>query len=112
MKNDKWDETEFILNSVCEHYKVSKKALKYSPARGNLQEARTMCYCLLHRELGLSMRYVAFRIFELEQHSTVNNAIMKFRTLNTDLKHEKEYRETYEMFQKKLIEYINQNKKS
>lgn len=109
-KHDKREEVEFVLNTIALDYSISRKILIHSTARGRIQEARQLAYCILHFNLGLPMRYIATRIFS-KWHNSVAIAIKQYKNLNVSIKHEREFKEKYEAIQKRLIDYITQQKK-
>jgi hypothetical protein len=59
--------------------------------------------------LGLSIRYIAQRIF-FNWHTSVAVGVKRFKTANIKLKSDKEFVERYTALQMKLIEHINQQK--
>ncbi len=62
-KHDKTLEIDYVLTLVATKYGISIKTLKQKNARGNILEAKQICYCLLNQNLGLSIRYIAEKIF-------------------------------------------------
>lgn len=104
-KHDKAHEIEFILQTVSEQYDISVTMLKQSTSRGKVQEARQVCYCLLHNDLGLSIRHISDKIFFCWPTSVVSG-LKKFKTLDLRIKKNKELQDAYEYIQKKLILYV------
>ena len=62
-KNDKSLEIDKVVSMVCKEYSITKSSLKSKNARGTLQEAKQITYCLLHNVLGLSIRFISTKIF-------------------------------------------------
>jgi chromosomal replication initiation ATPase DnaA len=100
-KYDK-DEIDLIIQIVCLHYNVSSKALKNTKQKGIVLEARHQCYCLMHFELKLPLRYISNKVFK-NSHQTVYNGIKRFRGLNTKLKLDKEFIDNHIAIKEKYI---------
>jgi len=62
-KHDKTLEIDYVLTLVATKYGISIKTLKQKNARGKILEAKQISYCLLNQNLGLSIRYIAEKIF-------------------------------------------------
>lgn len=106
-KQDKHAEKEFVLNAVTTHYSISRRTLIKSNARGPIQEAKKLTYCLLHYNLGFTIRHIAIGIFGYEKcHSNVGRAIKYFTTLNDKVKVDREFKEKYEAIQRQLMEFL------
>lgn len=106
-KEDKAPEIEHVLNSVCSKFNISIRTLKKSKARGEIQQARSLAYCLLHLDLGLSVRHVAKKIFKKYPNS-VSVAIKYKRNCDTKIKRERVFLEYYEELRNELIEFIKE----
>lgn len=108
-KNDKSAEINHIMNIVCEEYKISKEGLKSKKARGTLQEAKQITYCLLHFNYGFSLRYISTNIFQ-NNHNSVAIGVRKLK--NADPNHiiDKKFIEKYNKLQSKLINSFTVNK--
>tara|TARA_R110001606_G_scaffold397588_1_gene574509 strand:+ start:1085 stop:1513 length:429 start_codon:yes stop_codon:yes gene_type:complete len=104
-KNDKSLEIEQVIKIVSKEYNVSKATLKNKNARGNLQEAKQIAYCLLHFNLGLSIRYVANNIFFCWPTS-VAVGIKKFKSADNNHIQDKRFIDKYEKLQTELINEI------
>lgn len=104
-KEDKQDEITYVLHLVCKTYDIGTKSLKSNYMRGKVQDAKQMCYCLLHFNLGLSIRYISKRIF-FNWPTSVLLGIKRYKTANLNIKHEREFVETYEILRKSFLEYI------
>lgn len=106
-KSDKAPEIEHILTSVCTKFNISRRTLIHSKARGEIQQARSLAYCLLHLDLGLSVRHISFKIFKKYPNS-VSVAIKYKRNCDPKIKRERIFLENYEFLQKELIEFIKE----
>lgn len=104
-KHDKTQEIDFVLKIVCEEFQISKKTLKSKNARGILQEAKQIAYCLLHFNIGLSIRYISNRIF-FNGHTSVFVGVQKYKNADHEHKADRGFIETYNKLQTKLIENL------
>lgn len=100
----------FIIDIVCSEYDVSKGALIGRSRRGSTQIAREMAYCLLHTELSLSTRTISKSIF-FRNMNCIALPIRRFKKMDTRIKTDREFLETYEKLRKKIEVEININRK-
>ena len=84
---------------------ISRNTLKNKNARGTLQEAKQICYCLLHFNLGLSIRHIANTIFFCWPTS-VAVGIKKYKNADEHHKQDKLFIDKYEKLQGILIQQI------
>ena len=106
-KHDKAPEIEFVLNSVCKKFTISRRTLIKSSSRGEIQQARALAYCLLNLNLGLSIRHIATKIFNKWANS-VAIAIKYYRNCDTKIPSEKRFLQKYEELQKQLIQFTKE----
>lgn len=106
-KHDKNSEIKFIKQQVAKEYSISERSLIHSSGRGTIKDARKICCWLLHYDLGLSHRHIAFRILGYKHHNRISLSIREFKTLNEKVKIDSELKTRYEGLQKQLIEFIN-----
>lgn len=92
---------EYVLQIVSSEYCIKKQQLIHSDARGHIQDAKRMAYCLLHFKVELPVRHISKRIF-FNSHQTIFNAIKSFKTLNEKVKTDKEFKERYDKLEKKI----------
>ncbi len=104
-KNDKSIEIERVMVLVCKEYGISKSSLKSKNARGTLQEAKQITYCLLHFVLGLSIRFIATKIF-FNWPTSVSIGIKKYKDGDINHKQDKKFIDKYLHLQSKLVEEI------
>lgn len=104
-KQDKGEEIDFILSIVSKHFGVSVRTLKMSKARGTVNDAKHMTYCLLHFNLGLSIRHISQRIF-FNYPTSVVRGINRIKFANPSIKQDKEFLTLYEGLQAKLLQHI------
>ena len=101
-KSDKSLEINYVMQIVSDEYRITLPTLKSKNARGNLQEAKQIAYCLLYFNLGLSLRYISNRVF-FNNHNSV--AIGVRRLEKADPKHiiDKNFIEKYNTLERKLV---------
>lgn len=105
-KQDQGDEIQLILQIVADKYKITKKTLVTSTARGDFQTARMIAYCLLHYILGLSHRHIGKKIFN-RGHNCVSSALKRYKSLEPDrFKLDREIEENYKECQLKFVNMI------
>lgn len=106
-KHDKHEETNFVLDKVCEMYSISRRTLVYSVARGQIKVARRLASCLLYYNVGLSHRFIAARVFFCKYHNGISSGIRAFENLNDKVKADREFKGRYEQVQHQLLEFLN-----
>lgn len=104
-KEDKTREIDYVLNAVCNEYSISRSTLKNKNVRGTLQEAKQITYCLLHFNLGLSIRYIANRVFD-NWPTSVSIGIQRYKKADITHKEDKKFVDKYVKLEKKLINKI------
>jgi chromosomal replication initiation ATPase DnaA len=95
-QKDKQKQVSIIINTVCNDFDITRTQLVHSRARGNIQQAKMMAYCLLHYQLGLTIRHIAKKVFNREHHYCVTSAIRHYKNLNLNIKPDKEFNDRYE----------------
>lgn len=105
-KSDKHEEIHFVLEIICEEFNISRRMLVSSNLRGKITEARNLTYCLLHNELRLPVRYISTGVIPRKTHCGVFNAVSYFKSLNTEVKVDREFKEKYDRMLIKLSEFI------
>lgn len=105
-KEDTHYAEKYILELVCETYKISFNALVYSKSNPNVTKPRQVAFCLLHYTLGLSTRYIAKTIFHFKYHNTVGSAIKMYKNLDTNIKPDRELIESIEMLRERVMKKL------
>jgi chromosomal replication initiation ATPase DnaA len=101
------NEIQFVLKIVSQKYKISTKTLTTSRARGDIQEARMLAYCLLHYTLGLSIRSIAKDVFN-RWHNSVASALKQYKNLDPErFKIDREFEKKLKECQGQLLNFIN-----
>lgn len=107
-KEDINPEIDYVLTIVTNDFCITKTALMTGNARGTLQDAKQISYCLLHFVLGLSTYYISANIFNNWQNS-VSKGIQRFNKANPEkIKDDRDFIEKYNPLRDKLIQYIAQ----
>jgi chromosomal replication initiation ATPase DnaA len=104
-KTTKGEETDFILDQVCETYKITKRTL-FTGKIHKVFEARKLASCLLHYELGLSIRRISV-ILKQKAHNKCGEATRYYKTINKRVKVDREFEEKYRNIQINLITSMN-----
>ncbi|MES2287596.1 MAG: hypothetical protein V4547_18015 [Bacteroidota bacterium] len=105
-KTNKGEETEFILEQVCDTYRITKRTL-FTGKIHKVFEARKLASCLLHYELGISLRRIAV-ILKQKAHNKCGEATRYYKTINKNVKVDREFDEKYRSVQIKLIQSMNE----
>lgn len=107
--NEKFDlkkEVDFVLRSVASNYKIQKNLIMRSKKRGEIQEARMICYAILHYDLEISTRFIAGRIFKKYPNS-IQDALKKFKALEPEkFKKDQGVMDRYKECRKETVEFI------
>lgn len=109
-KDDKSSEINYVIGIVCGQYNISVNTLKSKNARGVIQEAKQICYCLLHFNLGISIRQIADKVFN-NWPTSVSLGVKKYKTADSNHKADKTFLNTYSVLQEKLIHHLKQSEK-
>jgi len=105
-KSDKHEEIHYVLEIICDEFNISRRLLVSSNLRGKITEARNLAYCLLHNELHLPVRYISTSVVPRKTHCGVFNAVSYFKSLNPEVKVDREFKEKYDRMLIKLSEFI------
>jgi chromosomal replication initiation ATPase DnaA len=93
---------DIVIDVICNHYNLNKREFLSGRGKGKISEARKYAYCILYNEYKLPIRYIASRIFRQKWHTSVSIALSYYRSLNKDLKMDREFMDELD----KLIELI------
>jgi chromosomal replication initiation ATPase DnaA len=99
-----------ILDLICEEYALTRQELIYGRAKGDVQKARSIAYCILHFSLKLPIRYIANKVFFLKWHNSVGVAIQYYKNLNCEIQPDKEFKDKLEKIQASAINKLKKNK--
>jgi chromosomal replication initiation ATPase DnaA len=101
-KSDKSLEINYVMHIVSKDYNITFETLKSKNARGNLQEAKQIAYCLLHFNLGLSLRYISNRVF-FNNHNSVAIGIKRLKKADPNHIVDKNFIGKYKTLEHELI---------
>jgi hypothetical protein len=109
-KDDKSTEIEFVIKSVAEKFNLPVDTLLHGKGRGKLQDAKHICYCLLHFDLSIQIRYIAQRIF-FNWPNSVQKGIDRYKSASiSTMKIDKQFIEIYTELQQQWIKFITHQK--
>jgi len=110
-KNDPQSyDIQLILKVVTEYFGTTITMLKEKNVQGDIHDAKQLCYCLLHFQLGLSTRHIAERIFNYNCHTNVHRGITRLKNANIELKPDREFVEKYEVLKKQCVDKFKKNR--
>ena len=95
-QKSKQEQINLVLKSVCNEYAITREQLIRSKSRGEIQQAKIVTYCLLHYQLGLTIRHIAQKVFFRNHHTSVALGVKYFKNLNTNIKPDKEFNDRFE----------------
>jgi hypothetical protein len=108
-KHDKKEEIDYVIDLVTRKFDISERTLKKTNARGSIQDAKQITYCLLYFNLGLPIRYISKKIF-FNWPTSVLVGIKRYKNANTAIKDDKVFVDSYLELQIKLVEFITNKK--
>ena len=107
-KNNGENGVEVVLREVAKEFLISEQTLLHGKGRGNITDARHICFCLLHFNYGFSIRYISTNIFSC-WHSTIYEGIKRYKLVDEELQSDKMFMEKYRKVQKKIEEELKNN---
>jgi predicted DNA-binding protein YlxM (UPF0122 family) len=106
-KEDKHQEINYVFKIVCSDYETTQATLKQKNVRGIMLDAKQIIYCILHFNLGFSIRYIAKNIFGNNKMS-VYFGIKRLKEIDTNIKQDRLFLERYDKLSNKLIQFIKE----
>lgn len=106
---DKHRQIAIVLDVVCKDFNVSRDLLLTGRGKGKIQQARKFAYCLLHHDLELPIRYIANDIFSQKWHTSVMVVIKYHKSLNCEIKPDREFIEKLSELRKQINGKIQNN---
>lgn len=97
---------ECVLSEICTEFEITRDELVKGRGKGVVQTARKYAYCILHQDVGLPIRYIAKNIFLREWHTSVSVAVNYTKTLNVNIKADREFGEKLQELREKIKEKI------
>lgn len=96
----------YTIDETCKEFKVSKLDIKKKNIRGNIIEARAMCFIVLKKHLDIKHQDIA-KIFGRANHTLVSNALNTFKKLNAEFKRDRIFLERFQKIDKKVENHKN-----
>ena len=96
----------FTINETCKEFQVSKSEIKKKNIRGNIIEARAMCFIILKKHLDIKHEDIA-KLFGRANHTLVSNALNSFKQLNAQLKKDRIFLERFQRIDSKVEKHKN-----
>ena len=106
-QQDKKQQINIVVEVICSHFDLTKESLLRGRGKGTIQEARKYAFCILHNDFQVPIRYIAKKVFQLNWHTSVSIAIQYYKTLNLDVKPDREFKERLQIIQNKIVDKIN-----
>ena len=106
-QQDKKQQINIVVEVICSHFDLTKESLLQGRGKGTIQEARKYAFCILHNDFQVPIRYIAKKVFQLNWHTSVSIAIQYYKTLNLDVKPDREFKERLQIIQNKIVDKIN-----
>jgi chromosomal replication initiation ATPase DnaA len=95
------------LKSVCEIFNITQRILLNTRARGKVQDARMICYEIMHNELKIPLRYISLIVFKRKSHGSVTQSLKHFKELTPEkIQHHKELLEKYHKAKESTLNYL------
>tara|TARA_R110002020_G_scaffold44348_5_gene127998 strand:- start:91 stop:549 length:459 start_codon:yes stop_codon:yes gene_type:complete len=85
----------YTIDITCQEFQVSKIDIKKKNIRGNIIEARAMCFIVLKKHLDVKHEDIA-KIFGRANHTLVSNALNSFKQLNSMVKKDRIFLERFQ----------------
>jgi chromosomal replication initiation ATPase DnaA len=96
----------YTINQTCKEFQVSKSEIKKKNIRGNIIEARAMCFIILKKHLDLKHEDIA-KLFGRSNHTLVSNALNNFKHLNAQIKKDRIFLEKFQLIDSKVEKHKN-----
>lgn len=105
-KRSQRPDINYVLQIVADRYKISTKTLTNSKARGRIQDARMLAYCLLHYTIGCSTRFIASKFNRT--NNAVGRVLKMYKALEpAKFKDHADFIQDYEQCQEKILKFLN-----
>ena len=81
---------------------VKKDVFIAGRGKRDIHEARRYAFCVLHNQFGLPIRYIAKKVFKLKWHTSVSMVLQYQKSLNLNVKPDREFSEKLTDIQEKI----------
>jgi hypothetical protein len=96
-----------VLTEICQEFSLTKPELVRGRGKGVVQVARKYAYCILHDDFEIPIRHIAKNVFNLNWHTSVSVVIQYKKTLNMDVKPDREFSEKLEQLKERILKKIH-----
>ncbi len=96
-----------VLSEICQEFNLTKQELVKGRGKGVVQIARKYAYCILHDDFEIPIRHIAKNVFHLNWHTSVSVVIQYKKSLNLDIKPDREFSEKLEALKERILKKIN-----
>lgn len=103
---NKDDIVRIIVDAICKDFKITTLQLFRIHSRGEIKQAKYICCCILHFELGMPLRTISRAVFKQKDHNFVFLGIKKHRDIRIDIKPDREYKDRYDRILKSIKDKI------
>lgn len=104
---DKQRQIATVVDVICDDFNIERDLFLTGRGKGKVQQARKYAYCIFHHDLDLPIRYIANNIFNMNWHTSVMVVIKYHKSLNKEIKPDREFLEKLAELQNKIIEKSN-----
>ena len=98
----KGKEIATVIGVICKEFEIEKEVLLYGRSKGKTSEARRYAACILHIEYNLPIRFIAKSVFKLNWHTGVTEAVRYYKSLNMEVKPDREFSERLQSILNKI----------
>jgi len=105
-QKEKKSQINIVVEVICSQFDLTKESLLNGRGKGSIQEARKYAFCILHNDFNLPIRYIAKNVFQLNWHTSVSIAIQYYKSINLDVKSDREFKERLQTIQNKIVEKV------
>jgi chromosomal replication initiation ATPase DnaA len=91
-----------VIATVCDDFNVAPATIKNKYASAEAMRAREMCFCILHYEFNIPTRAISRAVMGNENHTTVFQIIKRYRTINENIKDDREFKNRYDKIFSKI----------
>lgn len=103
---DRQTHIEVVMDVICDDFQIQKEAFLIGRGKGKVQQARKFAFCILHNDLDLPIRSIA-NLFSMNWHTSVMVVIKYHKTLNKEIKPDREFLEKLQQLQSMVKQKLN-----
>lgn len=103
---DKQRQISIVLDTISDDFGIARESFVAGRGKGKIQQARKYAYCILHNDLDLPIRMIA-NIFNMNWHTSVMVVIKYHKSLNKEIKPDKEFLDKLADLRNRINEKLN-----